>query len=64
MVGALDDNVDGLVQAAELRGPMGQFIKSRFAELDRDKNGGLDGSELNAVGGRRAMRDAVEVPDL
>jgi len=64
MVGALDDNVDGLVQASELRGPMGTMMKARFAELDRDKNGGLDGSELNALGGRRAMREQVEVPDL
>lgn len=64
MVGALDDNVDGLVQASELRGPMGTFIKSRFADLDRDRNGGLDGGELSAAGGRRAMREAVEVPDL
>lgn len=64
MVGALDDNVDGLVQASELRGRMGAMLKARFAELDRDKNGGLDNGELLAMGGRRAMRDQVEVPDL
>lgn len=64
MVGALDDNVDGLVQAAELRGGMGAMLKARFAELDRDKNGGLDNGELMAMGGRRAMREQVEVPDL
>lgn len=64
MIGALDDNVDGLVQAGELRGRMGAMLKARFAELDRDKNGGLDNGELLAMGGRRAMRDPVEVPDL
>jgi hypothetical protein len=64
MVGALDDNIDGLVQASELRGGMGQMLKARFAELDRDKNGGLDNGELMAMGGRRAMREQVEVPDL
>jgi hypothetical protein len=64
MVGALDDNIDGLVQAGELRGGMGQMLKARFAELDRDKNGGLDNGELMAMGGRRTMRDQVEVPDL
>ena len=64
MIGALDDNVDGLVQASELRGRMGAMLKARFAELDRDKNGGLDNGELLAMGGRRAMREQVEVPDL
>ena len=64
MIGALDDNVDGLVQAGELRGRMGAMLKARFAELDRDKNGGLDNGELLAMGGRRAMREQVEVPDL
>ena len=65
MLGALDDNIDGLVQPDELRGRMGAMIKSRFAEMDRDKNGGLDSSELMNGGGRRAMRRAAEeTPDL
>lgn len=65
MIGALDDNLDGLVQLAELRGPMGQIMKPRFAELDRDKNGGLDAAEFAAGPGRREMRRAAqETPDL
>ena len=66
LIGALDDNIDGLVQASELHGRMGAMFKARFAELDKDKNGGLDSQELQAAsGGRRAMqRAAEETPDL
>jgi hypothetical protein len=65
MIGALDDNIDGKVEPSELKGPMGQMMKARFAELDRDHNGGLDATELAAAGGRRDMRRAArETPDL
>jgi Ca2+-binding EF-hand superfamily protein len=65
MIGALDDNQDGKVDPSELKGPMGQMMKARFAELDRDKSGALDESELSAAGGRRDMRRAArETPDL
>jgi len=62
MMGALDDNADDLIEPYELRGPM-MALKARFADLDKDKNGGLDKSELAAVQGRRMARQA-EVPDL
>jgi hypothetical protein len=65
MLGALDDNLSGKVEASELKGPMGQMMKARFAELDRNKDGALDGAELSAAGGRRDMRRAArETPDL
>ena len=65
MIGALDDNIDGKVEPSELKGPMGQMMKARFAELDRDHNGSLDATELAAAGGRRDMRRAArETPDL
>ena len=65
MIGALDDNIDGLVQESELKGPMGVMLKARFAQLDKDHNGGLDPTELNGAGGRRDMRRAAQdIPDL
>lgn len=65
MLGALDDNIDGLVQSNELRGPIGGMMKARFGELDKDRNGGLDARELLSGGGRREMRRAAsETPDL
>jgi hypothetical protein len=64
MLGALDDNIDGLVEPGELKGPM-LAMRARFAELDKDHNGGLDAAELAALGGRRgARRAAQETPDL
>jgi hypothetical protein len=52
-IGGLDDNADNLVQINELKGSMAS-AKARFADLDLDKNGGLDRKELAAgnLGGR------------
>ncbi len=44
-IGSLDDNMDGLVQKAELVGTMAEH-QARFEEMDLDKNGGLDNEEL------------------
>jgi hypothetical protein len=63
MIGALDDNADDLVEPDELRGPL-SGLKARFAELDKDKNGGLDKAELAAASPRRMARQRTEVPDL
>ncbi len=59
-IGALDDNVDGLVQKSELRGPLARMA-ARFDEMDTDKNGGLDEKELQAGGVTRA---AVRFEDI
>ncbi len=65
MMGSLDDNIDGKVQLAELKGPMAAMFKTRFADLDKNKDGGLDASELSGAGDRREMRRmARETPDL
>ena len=52
-MGALDDNADNMVQANELRGPLAR-LKTRFAALDVDGNGGLDEKELAAGNVSRA----------
>jgi hypothetical protein len=52
-MGALDDNADNMVQVSELRGPLAR-LKTRFAALDVDGNGGLDEKELAAGNVSRA----------
>ncbi len=64
MLGIMDDDVDGLVRKAELRGPVGAMMGARFAELDKNGDGGLDAGELASAGGRRGMAQRFEVPDL
>jgi hypothetical protein len=65
MIGALDDNVNGRVELAELRGPRAQFLAKQFAKLDANGDGSLDAKEL-AVGApdRRFARQQSETPDL
>jgi mono/diheme cytochrome c family protein len=58
MMGMFDDNVDGKIQKAELKGEFGGRIAQYFAAVDKDGNGGIDKTELAALqammgGGRR-----------
>lgn len=62
-LGAVDDNLDGLLQKSELRGPIAR-LQSQFDNLDVDKNGGLDNNEFSRVNARGIARQQVEVPDL
>ena len=62
-IGALDDNQDDLVQIDELRGPMAG-MKARFADLDIDKNGGLNAKEMAAGGGGGFGRPNVPDGDI
>ena len=66
MIGALDTNLDGVVEKSELRGRFGEMLKARFDELDKNHDGVLDASELAAAMPRRgyARRAAAETPDL
>ncbi len=52
ILGSLDDNMDGLIQKDELVGTMAVH-QARFAEIDLDKNGGLDTKELRQGGVER-----------
>ncbi len=64
MLGALDDNADDRVTPDELRGRLAA-LKPRFAALDKNGDGGLDLSEMQAISGRRNMaRERDETPDL
>lgn len=57
MVGMFDDNVDGKIQKAELKGEMGAQIGKYFVMVDKDKDGAIDKAEFAAMqsmmGGRR-----------
>jgi hypothetical protein len=52
LIGGLDDNLDGLIQIEELQGTMAP-MKARFAQLDKDGNGGLSRDEMTGKGFER-----------
>lgn len=49
VMGMLDDNLDDKVQLAEIRGRLTPLLKPRFAELDKDGDGGIDAQEIKAA---------------
>ena len=49
MMGMFDDNGDGVIEASELKGKMGEGIKAKFALIDRNHDGKIDKTELAAV---------------
>jgi hypothetical protein len=51
MLGMLDDNVDGKIQKAELKGEMGKRIAQYFTQVDKDSSGAIEKAELQAMGG-------------
>jgi hypothetical protein len=51
MMGMLDDNLDEKIELAELKGRGAAMLKPRFAQLDVNKDGGIDATELQAAGG-------------
>jgi hypothetical protein len=63
IIGFLDDNVDGKLQIAELRGPYAA-LKNRFAELDLNHDGGLDLQELAAANLTRATARRLAETDI
>lgn len=48
LLGIMDDNLDGMLQKNELRGPLAQQA-GYFDRFDVNKNGALDGAELEQV---------------
>jgi len=50
-LGLLDDDLDGKVQLAELKGSIGAPLRANFPQLDANKDGGLDVRELATVQG-------------
>jgi hypothetical protein len=52
LIGVLDDNIDGKLQPAELRGLLAVGLKNNFATMDANKDGVLDQGEISP--GRRS----------
>ena len=46
MFGMLDDNIDGKIQKAELKGNMGEMLGKYFDVLDKNHDGALDKAEM------------------
>jgi hypothetical protein len=67
MMGMLDDNLDGKLQKAELKGQMGEMLLKYFDVLDKDHDGSLDKAELTEAGKmmgpmRRRQAEAAPAP--
>lgn len=66
MMGMFDDNIDGKIQKAELKGEMGTNIAKYFAMVDKNADGGIDKTELAAMqammGGGRRREQAQQAP--
>jgi hypothetical protein len=66
MLGMLDQNIDGKIEKAELKGQMGDMIAKYFDVLDKNHDGALDKDELAAMqkmmGGQRRRREATAEP--
>jgi len=64
LVGVLDDNLDGKLQPAELRGRLAVGLKTNFTGLDANKDGALDKDEIAASrgGGRSQAAGASAAP--
>ncbi|HET9159463.1 MAG TPA: hypothetical protein VFN88_02535, partial [Caulobacteraceae bacterium] len=68
MMGVLDDNLDGKLSKAELRGRQVAVIAQNFAMADTNKDGFIDKAELNAAmnfirqQGRQRAQQAAPAP--
>ena len=66
LMGMMDDNLDGKLQKAELKGQIGTTLGQYFAILDKNKDGALDASEMEAaqqmMGNRRRADAAAAAP--
>ncbi|HEY0650683.1 hypothetical protein [Phenylobacterium sp.] len=49
LLGMMDDNIDGKLQKAELKGQMGNMIGMAFAKIDTNADGAIDRDELAAA---------------
>ena len=55
LIGAMDDNLDGKLEKAELRGQIGKNLLARWAMLNPNGDDFIDRGEL--VAGMKAMQD-------
>jgi len=69
MLGMFDDSMDGKIQKAELKGELGEKLLPHFAQMDANKNDGIENAELQAAlkvmfanGGGRRREQAQQAP--
>jgi thiol-disulfide isomerase/thioredoxin len=48
-IGILDSNMDGKIQKAELKGPIGRMVQARFDQFDTNHDGVIDANEAKAL---------------
>ncbi|CAN5115251.1 hypothetical protein BH11PSE2_BH11PSE2_17330 [soil metagenome] len=63
LIGGLDANMNGKISPDELKGPLG-MLKAMFPTLDKNKDGGLDAAELEAVMSMMMRTQSAEAPAL
>ncbi|HET6969783.1 MAG TPA: redoxin family protein [Phenylobacterium sp.] len=51
LLGMFDDNIDGKIEKAELKGDLGEKLKAHFAQIDKDGDGAISLAELQAISG-------------
>ncbi len=49
MFGMMDDNIDGKLQKAELRGQMGKMLAGYFGVIDKNNDGAIDKAEMKVA---------------
>ncbi len=63
LMGMMDDNLDGKIEKAELKGRIGEQLLKYFDVLDKDHDGSLDSTELAAaqqmMGARQRRADTA-----
>ncbi|MBL8554127.1 MAG: redoxin domain-containing protein [Phenylobacterium sp.] len=66
LLGMFDDNMDGKIEVAEFKGELGDKLKPYFAQMDQNKSGAVENSELMAalkmMGGMRRREQATQQP--
>ena len=66
LFGMFDDNMDGKIEKAELKGELGDKLSPYFAQMDQNKSGGVENNELMAalkmVGNQRRRQEASNPP--
>jgi len=62
LLGMMDDNIDGKLQKAELKGNIGQQLLKYFDVLDKNHDGALDVDELAAAQGMMGGRRSAAAP--
>jgi mono/diheme cytochrome c family protein len=60
LLGMFDDNIDGRIQKAELKGEMGANIGKYFAMVDKNADGAIDATELAAMQAMTRRREQAQ----